>query len=124
MDIALWIAQVLLAVGFVAAGVNHYRGDDRGQAGMAWMRALPTWQLKTIGVLEVLGAVGLILPAVTRIAPWLVWLAAFGLALVMVSAIIFHVARREWANIVANAVLGAVAAFVFIGRLALAPLGG
>jgi hypothetical protein len=74
-------------------------------------------------VLEILGAIGLVLPVVTGIAPWLVWLAAGCLALLMVSAIIFHVARREWPNIAANAVLGAVAAFVFIGRLALVPFG-
>ena len=68
MNIALWVAQALLALGFAAAGANHIRGDDRGQAGMAWMRALPPWQLTTIGGLEVLGAIGLVLPAVTGIA--------------------------------------------------------
>ena len=71
-----------------------------------------------------LGAIGLVLPAVTGIATWLVWLAAGSLALLMLAAIVFHIARREWVNIVANAVLGAVAAFVFIGRLVLEPLGG
>jgi hypothetical protein len=54
----------------------------------------------------------------------LVWLAAGCLALLMVSAIIFHAARPEWLDIVGNAVLGAVAACVFIGRLVLAPFGG
>jgi uncharacterized membrane protein YphA (DoxX/SURF4 family) len=121
VNVALWVAQVALAMGFVAVGANHVRGDDRGQPRMAWMRSLPPWQLKVIGVLEVLGAVGLILPALTGIASWLVWLAAGCLALLMVAAIIFHVVRSEWANIVVNAVLGAVGTFVFIGRLALVP---
>jgi uncharacterized membrane protein len=121
VNVALWVAQALLAVGFAGTGVNHYLGDDRGQPRMAWMRSLPSWQLKAIGVLEVLGALGLILPGVAGIASWLVWLAAGCLTLLMVAAIIFHVVRSEWANIVVNAVLGAVGAFVFIGRLALVP---
>jgi uncharacterized membrane protein YphA (DoxX/SURF4 family) len=124
MNIGLWVAQVLLALGFVAAGLNHVWGEDRGQPGMAWMRALQPWQLRTIGGLEVLGAMGLVLPALTGITSWLVWLAAGCLALLMLSAIIFHIARREWVNIAANAVLGAVSVFVFIGRLWIEPLGG
>ncbi len=122
MDIAIWIAQVALAIGFAAAGVNHIIGNTRGQAAMAWMNDLAPWQRVGIGALEVLGAVGLILPAVTGIASWLVWLAA--LAVLMVAALIFHLFRSELPNLIPNAVLGAVAAFVFIGRVALAPLGG
>lgn len=123
MEIAIWIAQVALAIGFAAAGVNHIIGNSRGQAAMAWLNDLAPWQRVGIGALEVLGAIGLIMPAVTGIAPWLVWVAAACLVLLMLAAVVFHVARNERPQLIGNVVLGAVAAFVFIGRVALAPLG-
>jgi hypothetical protein len=69
-----------------------------------------------------LGAIGLILPALTGILPWLTPLAGAALALVMLLAGFFHAARREYSGIAVNLVLLALAAFIAYGRLAIAPL--
>lgn len=75
-----------------------------------------------IGVLEVAGGVGVIAPALSHILEWLTPLAALGLTLLMVSAIVFHVVRREYPNIALNLILGLLAAFVAYGRYVLVPL--
>jgi len=124
MDIILWAAQVVLALGFIGAGFNHIRGYDpqTTRPGMAWMGALDATVLRVIGILEVLGAIGVILPAVTRIQPQLTGWAALGLAAVMIGAIVFHARREgERRNIAFNAILLALAAFVAYGRLVLLP---
>lgn len=74
------------------------------------------------GIAEILGGLGLILPAVTRIRTNLVPLAALGLTLVMIGAVIFHAARGEYQNIGLNLVLAALLAFVAYGRWKLIPL--
>jgi len=71
---------------------------------------------------ELLGGIGLILPAVTHILPWLTVAAAIGLALVMICAAIFHASRREFSMIGFTIVLVLLAAFVVVGRVILAPL--
>jgi uncharacterized membrane protein len=122
MIVALWVVQVLLAAGFLAAGVLHGFQYERARAQLKWPAAVPRGLMTFIGVSEILGAVGLILPGATRILPWLTPLAALGLAIIMVLAIGFHVTRREYPNIVFNMVLLVLAAFVAYGRLAVAPL--
>jgi uncharacterized membrane protein len=122
MDTALWILQVLLALGFLAFGLTHATRRDNASGRMVWMLSVPKALLTTIGVLEVAGAAGLILPAATGVAPWLTPLAAALLALLMVFAAVFHLRRDgEAANAAFNLVLGALAGFVAYGRLALAP---
>lgn len=122
VDIVLWILQILLALGFLAAGINHATQRDRASGRMAWMLAVPKPLMTTIGILEIAGAAGLVLPHATGIAPWLTPLAAALLALVMVFATVFHLRRPgEGMNIVTNLVLGALAAFVAYGRLVLEP---
>jgi len=69
------------------------------------------------------GGVGLFLPALTGVLPWLTPLAGGGLALIMILAIPFHMVRREWPNIGLNIVLGTIAAFVAYGRFVIEPLG-
>ena len=86
MDTALWILQVLLALGFVAAGFNHATQRDKASGRTAWMLAVPKPLLTTIGILEIAGAAGLVLPPATGIALWLTPLAAGLLALVVVFA--------------------------------------
>jgi uncharacterized membrane protein len=122
MAIALWVGQVLLAASFLPAGVLHGFQYERARAQLKWPAAVPRGLMTFIGVSEILGAVGLILPAVTGVLPWLTPLAALGLAILMVLAIGFHVTRREYPNVVFNAVLLALAAFVAYGRFAVAPL--
>jgi uncharacterized membrane protein YphA (DoxX/SURF4 family) len=122
MDTALWILQVLLALSFVAAGINHVMQRGAGSARMAWMAAVPKPLLTTIGFLEIAGAAGLVLPPVTGIALWLTPLAAVLLALVVVFAAVFHVRREgEGMNAAMNLIIAALAAFVAYGRLVLAP---
>ncbi len=71
---------------------------------------------------EVLAAIGLILPWLTHILSWLTPLAAVGLVIVMIGAIIFHIRRQEYPNIIFNLILLVMAAFVAYGRFVLVPL--
>jgi uncharacterized membrane protein len=122
MDVILWVVQVILALAFVAFGVTHATRRESMRERVPWMWALPREAMLIIGILDILGAIGLILPAVTKIQPWLTPLAAICLAILMVFAIIFHATRRELPNIALNAILGLLAAFVAWGRFFAAPL--
>jgi hypothetical protein len=89
---------------------------------MTYVKDLTPSFRRFIGVAEVLAAVGLILPGITHILPVLTPLAAAGLVIVMVSAVIFHIRRREYANVVFNLVLLALSAFVAYIRWFVLPL--
>jgi putative oxidoreductase len=90
---------------------------------MAWVTAVGRDRLRAIGALEVLGAVGVVLPGLTGVLPWLVPTAAAALALLMLFAAIFHLRRPgEAANVILNAALGVLALVVAIGRFVIAPL--
>jgi hypothetical protein len=84
--------------------------------------SLPRWFQLFIGVAEVLAAVGLTLPGVTRIQPWLVSWAAAGLMIVMICATIFHIARGEVSSAITTVVLLAVATFIAYMRWRIAPI--
>jgi uncharacterized membrane protein YphA (DoxX/SURF4 family) len=124
-NLVLWVLQVLVALAFLAAGFGHIRSYDQmaSQPGSNWVTAVGRDRLRIIGALEVLGAIGLVLPALTGILPWLVATAAAALALLMLLAAVFHVRRPgEGRNIAVNSVLGLLALAVAIGRFAIAPL--
>jgi uncharacterized membrane protein len=119
MNLALWIAAALLAFAFLLAGVVKLavpREKLLTAPGAGWVEDFSATAVKLIGVLEVLAAVGLILPAVLGIAPILVPLAAVGVILVMVGAMIVHLRRHEYVPVVANAAYLALAGFVAWGR--------
>jgi uncharacterized membrane protein YphA (DoxX/SURF4 family) len=119
MNIVLWILAALLAVAFlVAGGMKLAQPKEKLAASpnMAWAQDFSPGMLKTIGALEVLAAIGLILPAVLGIVPVLVPLAAVGLILLMAGAAITHVRRGESRAIAANVVLIVLAAAVAWGR--------
>jgi uncharacterized membrane protein YphA (DoxX/SURF4 family) len=119
MHIALGIASALLFVVFVASGlVKVTTPKPKIHSRMPFTEDYSGRQVKTIGVLEIVGAVGVIVPWLTRILPWLSIVAAFGLAAVMVGAIIVHARRHEPRQIPLNVVLLALALFVAIGRIA------
>jgi uncharacterized membrane protein YphA (DoxX/SURF4 family) len=124
MNIALWIIQILLALGFLMAGtLKATQPIDRLAARMKWVNSLrPPQLVRLIGTLEVLGAIGLILPAVTGIWSWLTPVAAIGLVLTMIGAMILHTRRGEFPNLSTNLVLLLLAAFVAVGRFAMGPL--
>lgn len=99
MLIATWIIYGVLALGFLAAGLMKLAQPrealaSRGSS-MAWVEDFTDPSVKLIGAAEVLGAVGLILPRLLRVAPILSPLAAVGLAVVMVAAIVVHLRRKE-----------------------------
>ena len=123
MNIALWIVQALLALAFLRVGVSHaFRFDQiKTRPGMQWVTAILRRQLTFISICEILGAVGVILPVLTGILPWLTPLAAALLALVMFLAAGFHLPRREYQNIGLNLVLLVLAAFVAYGRFVVVP---
>lgn len=122
MDTIVWIAQVVLALLFLLFGVTHLMRRETMRERVPWMWAVPREALAVIGLLEILAAIGLVLPAMTRIQPFLTPLAALCLAVLMVFAIVFHVRRGEMPNIVLNAILGLLAAFVAWGRFIAFPL--
>jgi uncharacterized membrane protein YphA (DoxX/SURF4 family) len=123
MNIALWIVQVALALAFGMAGfMKLTQPYEKLSARMAWVNDFSPNIVRAIGLIEILGALGLILPGVTGILPVLVPLAAAGLVLDMVGAALTHVRRKESSIIVANLVLLALAAFVAYGRFVIAPL--
>jgi uncharacterized membrane protein YphA (DoxX/SURF4 family) len=121
MDIALWIVQGLLAVMFLmAGGMKAMRPKEELAERMPFVNDVSSGVVKTIGILEVLGAIGLVLPWATGILPWLTPVAAIGLVLTMIGAAITHFRRGEYPNIGSNVVLLLLAAFVAYGRFALA----
>ena len=122
MNIALWITQVLLAAAFIFAGVTKAFRYEYAHATLPWVKDVPRGLTTFIGVAELLGGLGLLLPALTGMLPWLTPLAAAGLALAMLLAIGFHTTRREWPAIGFNTVLLLLAAFVAYGRFVIMPL--
>lgn len=123
MNIALWIVQGLLALAFLLAGsMKAFAPLNTVRKNMSWANDVGVPFVRFIGVAELLGGIGLILPAITGIQSWLTIAAALGLVVVMVSASIFHASRREYQNIGMNVVLLLLAAFIVLGRWALAPL--
>ena len=116
MIIALWVVTGLLAALFAMAGaMKVVTPRERVHERMAWVEEVTAPQLKTIGALEVLGAIGMILPAATGIAPWLTPVAAFGLAIMMAVAVRLHARRRE--PVLPSLPLGIAALLASIGWL-------
>lgn len=118
MNVALWVIAGVLAAVFLAAGVTKLGQPKKrlADSGMAWVEDFSPGTVKLIAGLEVLGAIGLILPGLVGIAPVLVPLAATGLALTMAGAVVVHVRRRESQPIAINVVLLVLAALVAWGR--------
>lgn len=117
MSIALWIVAGVLALAFLAAGLMKVsQPKEKLAASMGWVNDFSPGTVKFIGTMEILGAIGLILPAATGIAPVLTPLAATGLAITMILAAIVHGRRGEPQMIIVNAVLLVLALFVAIMR--------
>ncbi len=116
MIIAVWIASGLLAVAYLGAGAMKLASPKEKLAkNMAWVEDFSAPVVKLIGALEILGALGLVLPVLQHIAPVLPPLAACGLVVLQLVAIIVHLRRGERA-IVPNIVLLLLALFVALAR--------
>jgi hypothetical protein len=120
MNIVLWILQVLLAVAFAAHG-GLFLAPPADMLAMMNESIPPALRI-FIGVAEVLAAIGLILPGLTRILPWLTALAAAGLMIVMASATVFHLVRGEMSSAASAVVLFAIVTFVAYMRWRVKPI--
>lgn len=118
MNIALWVVASVLAAAFLAAGMMKLTTDRSKLAEkMPWVTSATDAQVKAIGAAEVLGAIGLILPAAIGVAPILVPVAALCLAMLMVGAAVVHLRLGEGIAAAAPAlVLGALSLFVAVMR--------
>lgn len=123
MNIVLWVVQILLALAFAMAGImKATQPFEKLAERMKWAKDVGLPGVRLIGVLEILGAIGLILPAITGILPWLTPVAAIGLVLTMIGAMITHGRRGEFPNMGFNLVLLLLAVFIVYGRFVAAPL--
>ena len=120
MNIVLWVFQVLLSIAFFAHGWLFLMPPaelvDQMNA------SLPRWFQLFLGVAEVLAAVGLTLPGLTRVLPWLVTWAAGGIIIVTTSATVYHLARGEMSSAVITLALLAMAIFVAYMRYRVMPI--
>jgi hypothetical protein len=118
MNIVLWIIAGLLAAAFAAAGAMKLLqpAEKLAASGMAWTEDVSPGVIRLIGALELLAAIGLILPAALDIVPILVPLAALGLVLIMIGAIVTHARRKESQAIGINVVLLLLAVVIVWGR--------
>ena len=123
-NIGLWVAQAILGAMFLMAGATKLMSGSAELVamGMGWAENAPFLLIKFIGLAEVAGALGLILPAATRIMPDLTKLAAAGLAVIMVLAAGLHITRGEFEVVPVNVILFALSAFVIWGRRNKAPI--
>lgn len=122
LHISLWVAQVLLALAFGVAGFMKMTApiEQLAQNGMTFVNHFDAGMVRFIGIAEVLGAIGLILPSALRILPILTPLAAVGIAIIMVLAANDHISHGE--PFLPTIVLFALAAFVVWGRYKKAPI--
>lgn len=114
MKVTLWIVQVLLALAFLAHGIMFLHPP--AQIAALMNAFLPRWFQLFLGVAEVLAAIGLTLPGLTRIRPGLVPLAAVGVMIVTISATVLHTTRAEYSSAATTLVLTLLAGFVAWGR--------
>jgi putative oxidoreductase len=123
-NIAIWLGQIALAALYLMAA--YMKGmmpiADLAAMGLLWAEGAPVWLVRGIALLEFLGAVGVILPAATRILPQLTVLAAWGLLAIQALAIPFHMIRGEFEPLPFNLIYVALAVFVLWGRTRKAPI--
>lgn len=122
--IGLWVAQIALAAlyGMAAYMKLVMSPDELMQMGLAWVNGSTITLARVIGFLELLGVIGLILPAATRIMPKFTVYAAIGLLAIQVLAIPFHMVRGEFEALPFNLIYAALAILVIWGRTKKAPI--
>jgi uncharacterized membrane protein len=125
MNIVLWIIQILLALLFLFAGVTKFvLPPEALQQGLPKQVQLSVMFIRFIGVVEVLGGLGLILPGLLKIKPLLTPLAAAGLVIVMIGAVVLSIMAGGVKMGILPLIVGVLSAFVAYDRWKLAPLKG
>ncbi|OAS16711.1 DoxX family protein [Paenibacillus oryzisoli] len=116
MNITIWIIQGLAAIAFVYSGWLKAFQYEQAKSSWGWVKDVSKAFVVGIGIVEFIGAIGLILPRATNIAPILTPIAATGLAVIVLLGALFHVSRKEYREIGVNVVFFALAAFIAICR--------
>jgi putative oxidoreductase len=122
MNIALWVVQGLLAAfyGMAGSAKTFQTAKTRENPQMTWAHGQSDGFIRFVGIAELLGALGVILPLLTGILPWLTPLAAIGLSLIQLLAIfVVHLPKKEYGVIPVNVIALALSIFVVIGRWSL-----
>ncbi len=123
MSETLWTLQGLLAGMFLMAGIAKIvRSKEQLAEKMAWVESFEPRTIRLLASLEILGALGLMLPHITGILPVLTPVAAAGLVIIMAGAFVTHAKRGEYPMLGLTGVLMLMAAFVAYGRFQLVPL--
>lgn len=121
MNMLLWIAQILLSTSLIwAAGIKLFQPIEQLEIMWPWTGDVSPEFVRFTGVIDLLGALGVILPTLLRFKPVLAPIAAIGIVLLMIAASIFHISRGEGSQIGFNIVFAGIAAFVAYGRLKVA----
>ncbi|WP_342476435.1 DoxX family protein [Paenibacillus sp. FSL H7-0350] len=118
MNIVLWVLQIVLGAGFLYSGWLKAFQLDSARAAWSWVNDVPQGVVMGIGIAELLGVLGLILPMALRILPQLTPLAAMGLAAAACSGLVFHLLRGE-SNVWINIIFIVLAAIIADGRFRL-----
>jgi len=122
LNVSLWVAQSLLAAMFLIAGITKFTTSIEDQRKMEWAKHVSTGLIYFVGMVEVLGAIGLLLPAILKIKPWLTSWAATGVVLVMVLAAALNLSVGDTKPIVPILIIAAVGIFIAWGRFKKVPI--
>ena len=123
MNIVLWVLQVLVGLAFLASGIMKVTQPvEKLKTNMRFVEHTTPNIVKLIGILEILGGLGLLLPGLTHILPWLTGIAAIGLVLTMIVAVIVPIRTNDTAHMAGPVILLLLALFIVIGRFAIVPL--
>lgn len=124
MNAALWIVQFLLCLAFLGTGsMTLIRPTaEMAEGGLLFVNYFPVWFVRFIGLAEIAGAIGLVLPSLTRLQPRLTPIAAWALACLMAGALGFHIFTGRVSGSVPAVVVGVLAAFVGWGRSVRIPI--
>ncbi len=123
LNIALWIGQFLLASMFIMAGwMKSVQPIEELGKSLPWVNEVSAGLVRFIGVSELAGGLGILLPSLLKFKPFLAPLAALGLAVIMVLAFGYHVIRAEYSALGINVLLAAIAVFIAWGRYRKVPV--
>ncbi|MEK5164554.1 DoxX family protein [Paenibacillus sp. FSL R5-0527] len=116
MNVALWVVQILLALIFLMGGWMKLFMYNKVYEMWPWVKDSPKALVTFVGCVDLLAGLGVILPQLTGILPWLTPLAALGASVILTLAVALHIKRKEMKDVIPNLVFLALAVFVTVGR--------